>query len=278
MSESSDGHGFGVVVITNGNLFARIILAPLLSRFPKAIRGVILVERRRPDESLYSSARQVAALSGTRYTLYKAFTTRLPPAFICPNGSLERFCGRRGIQLLRTSDANGADVETFLTSARPGLLISVSCPQILEDRIIGIPTSGAWNVHSSLLPEYAGLAPYFWVLAHGRSRTGTTVHLMDSQPDEGLIVVQRELTIPPSTTMFSLFLTLSRLGGSMLADAFQEHSEGKVDPKPQQGEWSYYSQPTRDAYAQLRGHGHRLFGLGDVGEYFAALKSLCKNG
>ena len=44
---------------------------------------------------------------------------------------------------------------------------------------------GAWGIHASLLPKYAGGAPLSWAIINGEKKTGVTLFKLESGIDNG---------------------------------------------------------------------------------------------
>ena len=86
--------------------------------------------------------------------------------------------------------------------------------QVLKPALLAVPSRGALNLHGSLLPRYRGRCPVNWVLVHGETETGVTLHYMERKPDAGDIVAQRSVPIADDDTA----LTLNR----KLGDAARE--------------------------------------------------------
>ena len=54
---------------------------------------------------------------------------------------------------------------------------------------------GAWGIHASLLPNYAGGAPLSWAIINGEKETGITLFRMEDGVDDGDIIAQKSFTI-----------------------------------------------------------------------------------
>jgi methionyl-tRNA formyltransferase len=54
---------------------------------------------------------------------------------------------------------------------------------------------GAWGIHASLLPDYAGGAPLVWSIIEGASKTGVTLFKLEDGVDNGDIILQEEFSI-----------------------------------------------------------------------------------
>ena len=80
-----------------------------------------------------------------------------------------------GLLLDRPVDVNTADLLDTLRSTRPDLFVVVAYGQKLSRELLEIPTRGAINVHSSLLPRYRGAAPIQKAIWNGDTVTGVTI-------------------------------------------------------------------------------------------------------
>jgi hypothetical protein len=158
-------------------------------------------------------------------------------------------------------------VQRSLAEARPDVIVSVSCPQKIGSELISLARRAAINIHSSLLPRYAGLAPYFWVLSRGEAETGVTVHHMTSTFDAGNVLTQRRLPVRPGVSAFALFEELARAGGEGLVEAIEAAAHGCVGDEQRHADRSYFSHPTFGSYLELRRRGHRLIALSDLSSF-----------
>lgn len=258
----------GLVIITNGNYFARLILEGVLDRYGSQVRGILQIagdyKGRTGLRSLWAIGRETAA----PYVAYKvislygfALASRIYPQ---AQFGVETQAQRRGIPLRSFVAVNTDAARSFVESLHPDLLVSVSCPQLISRKMLSLAPLGGINIHSSLLPAYAGLAPYFWVLSRGEEVTGTTVHYMSNKFDEGNILVQRQLAIKPGESAFHLFKRLALLGSSSLADAVPLALDRSPGDKQDLSRSSYYSHPKFSAYRALRQRGHVLMRLSEL--------------
>ena len=87
--------------------------------------------------------------------------------------------------------------------------MSVSCPQIFKQPLIDLPPRGCLNIHGALLPRYRGIAPSFWMMAHGEQTAGVTVFFVTRSIDLGDVVEQRQFPILPNETL-SQFIVRSK--------------------------------------------------------------------
>jgi methionyl-tRNA formyltransferase len=255
-------------VLTNGNYFARLILGPLFEAQGKNIAAVILISGDYRGRTGFPALRWLLPATTFPYLVYKivqmaaiAVARRLcrTPAF-----DVKALAARYGIPVRSFRSIREDEAIRAVEEARPDLAVSVSCPQKIGDRVLRAARFGGINIHSSLLPRYAGLAPYFWVLAEGEQVTGTTVHYMTNNFDEGHILGQAEVTIAARTSAFALFRELALAGGPLLQKSVELALAGDRGTPQVKELYSYRSHPDTRSYMRLRRRGHRLLRVRDL--------------
>src|SRR5262249_59008712 len=92
--------------------------------------------------------------------------------------------------------------------------------QVLARELLALPSRGALNLHGSLLPHYRGRCPVNWVLVHGETETGVTLHYMEPKPDTGDIVAQRRVPIADEDTALTLNRKLGAAARELLRVSF----------------------------------------------------------
>jgi methionyl-tRNA formyltransferase len=91
---------------------------------------------------------------------------------------------------------NNKDLISWLNSVKPDLIVVYSMSQLLHAKILEISPLGVINIHPSLLPDYRGPNPWFWMYYNGDKQGGVTLHYLDSGEDTGDIVYQKKYDIP----------------------------------------------------------------------------------
>src|SRR5262249_53878895 len=147
------------------------------------------------------------------------------------------------VPLLKARSVSDERVRRFIAERSPDVLLSVSCPQHVPAELRQLAASACVNVHSSLLPAYAGLAPYFWVLANGERESGTAGHYMVEPLGAGNVPAQRRLPIEVRTSAFALFHDLAREGALALLDGLAIAALGASARPQDQAVRTYYSHP-----------------------------------
>jgi methionyl-tRNA formyltransferase len=111
---------------------------------------------------------------------------------------------------------------------------------MLGSELLPLPSQGALNLHGSLLPRYRGRAPVNWVLLHGETETGITLHHMDERPDHGDIVAQQRVPIGRDDTALSLTRALAGAARELLRATLPLLRAGTAPRTPQDHSRSSY--------------------------------------
>jgi folate-dependent phosphoribosylglycinamide formyltransferase PurN len=256
-----------IIVITNGNFFARIILTDLFIQHPDWINGVLIVTGDYKGLTGIRSLIELSKVTAWPYLFYKVlniFYYRIEKHF---DNSRTLFVKdlalKSGFDIKEIISIKSREAIDWVKYKNPDIIVSVSCPQLIGKKILDYSRLGGINIHSSLLPQYAGLAPYFWVLADGKNKTGTTIHYMTSRFDQGNILVQKEIEIQPRESAFNLFCRLSMIGQKILVEAINCALNEDEGLKQNLVDYSYYSNPSLKGYINLLKNNHTLFKLSE---------------
>ena len=262
-----------ILIITNGNYFACQILAELFRVRASEISSVIVVKGDYRGQTGVRAGLRLMQQMTLPYFLFKLTVYMLPTVLRVLR---RKFAGfehdvpmliRRwapGATHISVSRLNSSRVARFARGCCPDLIVSVSCPQKIGAELLKIPRYGGINVHSARLPAYAGLAPYFWVLANNEKSTGVTVHRMTEKWDAGDILAQHDVPIEPRMSAFGLFRSLAETGGRALIEGVDRALRGEAGEQQDLRKRSYYSHPRLADYVRLRRNGHSLIRWADV--------------
>jgi methionyl-tRNA formyltransferase len=89
----------------------------------------------------------------------------------------------------------------------------------------------AVNFHPSLLPNYKGPNPYYWVIRNGESCTGITVHQLTDSIDCGDIYIQRKCIISANENQGSLRKKLAQLSYIAAKELLGKVESSDLTPK-----------------------------------------------
>jgi methionyl-tRNA formyltransferase len=164
-----------------------------------------------------------------------------------------------GVPSSRAEDVNAPAFLDRLEALSPDLVISVTCLQILRQRLLELPRLGCINVHSALLPDYRGMLPTFWVLANAERQTGVTVHYMTPGIDGGDIIAQDTIPITSDDTLRSLMRKCKSAAADLIVDVVNRFEAGPVSVRPNlPDDGSYFSFPSKDDVARFRALGRKV--------------------
>jgi len=145
------------------------------------------------------------------------------------------------IPIFNTQDINNPEVLEFIDTKKPDLIISAFYSQILPEKILAIPTTGAINIHPGDIEQYRGVMNYFWVLKNGECQTAASVHWMDKGIDTGEIIARVPVPISNGDTQFSITIKTATQGAITLVQQIKHLTRGQFPQIQQHGR--YYSLP-----------------------------------
>ena len=248
-----------IVIVTNGNYFARVILSGILRTRQSEIVQVIVVGGDYHNRTGLHAAWQLARSMAPRFFLFKLSMHLALRVCESGMGAIARLRSsesqEEAVPLTEVPSVADPRVLQVLKRLSPDLLVSVSCPQKISGTLLSLAKYGGINIHSSLLPAYAGLAPYMWVLANGEKVTGTTVHWITEKWDQGNILVQKRFPIEPGISVFQLFRALAQLGAEALLEGVELALGDAKGSQQDLSQRSYYSHPTPKACNDLKRRG-----------------------
>jgi methionyl-tRNA formyltransferase len=138
---------------------------------------------------------------------------------------------------------NKAENVARLKQLNADIIIIIAGNQIIKKQVLDIPKYGVINAHSSLLPNYKGLMPTFWVLKNNEKITGVSVFKLTEGIDDGPIIIQREIAIDKSTTQSELVQKSKYLANELLINSLDILDKSDLFIENKGG--SYYKSPSK---------------------------------
>lgn len=129
--------------------------------------------------------------------------------------------------------AKKAELEEFVLTKKPDLIIVAAFGMILPKSVLDAPKHKAINVHPSLLPLYRGPAPIEAPILDGDEKTGVTIMLMSEGMDEGDILLQKEHKLTGLETAPELEKSLAKLSVELLTQVLPTWLAGEINPQKQ---------------------------------------------
>lgn len=119
--------------------------------------------------------------------------------------SVRDLAERERIPSVAPEQPNVTEVIERVRQCAPDFIFSFYYRHLLQPDVLDIATSGAYNVHGSLLPRYRGRVPVNWAVLHGERETGASLHRMVARADAGALVDQEGVPILPNDTAQQVF-------------------------------------------------------------------------
>jgi len=146
----------------------------------------------------------------------------------------------RHVPVFEDEDLRSPTRLAYIRRLEPDYLFSFYYRNMLPKEALAIPRIAAMNLHGSLLPKFRGRCPVNWVLIEGEKKTGVTLHIMETKPDAGDIVAQKEVAITFEDTAHTLALKLVDASRAVIRDTTPLLEAGIFERRPQMGVSSYF--------------------------------------
>ena len=183
--------------------------------------------------------------------------------------SVRELAWENHLPVYQPEDPSHPDFVEAMRNLSPDFLFSCYYRHMLKKPLLGLAKQGALNLHGSLLPQYRGRVPINWVLVHGETETGVTLHYMVAQADQGDIVAQKRVPITGEDTALTLFARMTVAAEELLRDTYPLLRTGKAPRVPQDHSRASYfggrtpedgridwTRPARDIYNLVRAVTH----------------------
>lgn len=140
------------------------------------------------------------------------------------------------------------DYKKEIVELKPDVILVLGWYYMVPKSIRELATLGAWGIHASVLPKYAGGAPLVWAIINGEQETGVTLFKLDDGVDDGDIIEQTRFPILPTDTILEVYDKATIASEKILQKVFSKEYNIKFMPqdkstieiypqrKPQDGE------------------------------------------
>ncbi|HEY3131186.1 MAG TPA: formyltransferase family protein [Acidobacteriota bacterium] len=141
---------------------------------------------------------------------------------------------------LAYEDELAGRMASYARHLEPDLILSIFYRKLLSSDVLAAAKIAALNLHPSLLPAYRGRCPINWVLIHGETYTGVSLHHMVERADAGNIVAQRRVEITARETALSLYRKIENEALILMSQTLPLLAEGRAPRFPQEEERATY--------------------------------------
>jgi methionyl-tRNA formyltransferase len=97
------------------------------------------------------------------------------------------------------------DYENIIKNLKLDLILVVGWYYMIPKNIRDLAKYGAWGIHASLLPKYAGGAPLVWAIINREQKSGVTLFRMEDGIDDGDIILQKSFLIKYEDTIKEVY-------------------------------------------------------------------------
>lgn len=123
------------------------------------------------------------------------------------------------------------DYADALTSLKLDTLIVLGWYYMIPKKIRELAKYGAWGIHASLLPDYAGGAPLVWAIINGEKKAGVTLFRFDDGVDDGDIIAQSEFDIGREDYIRDVYQKATIASKEILTDIFDKFPDVQFTPQ-----------------------------------------------
>ncbi|SPP31115.1 Bifunctional polymyxin resistance protein ArnA [Arsenophonus endosymbiont of Aleurodicus floccissimus] len=147
--------------------------------------------------------------------------------------SVARLGAEMGLSVFAPENVNHSLWIERIEKMQPDVIFSFYYRHMLSQELLALAAKGVFNLHGSLLPKYRGRVPINWVILHGETETGVTLHKMIAKPDAGDIVAQKKISIEATDTGLVLHEKIRQAVEQLLADTLPLIKIGDYSATPQ---------------------------------------------
>lgn len=123
------------------------------------------------------------------------------------------------------------DYGNIISSFNLDLILVLGWYYMIPKSIRELAKHGAWGIHASLLPKYAGGAPLNWAIINGEAETGVTLFRMEDGIDDGDIISQKSFSIEFEDSIKEVYDKATIASKEILLDVFNDFSNVAFAPQ-----------------------------------------------
>lgn len=257
------------VIISNGNILSLISLKKWLDLYKNEVVAVFITTKLPSASSNIYGVFNMLISSGVKYTFFKLFCNLIFPLALKVAGkpcSLRSYFKRSSVEFIYTKDINSEKNMTRIRAFCPDIILSFGATSKFKVPLINASKRVTINAHYALLPEYAGLSPYFWYLFNGEARCGCTLHVVSEVIDAGNIIEQNDFKTDGIVSVSKMLIEQMKLISPMLINFYEGKTSEKTAAKQDLARRSYYRHPTRGQVKAFLYSGKKFIKMDDVRE------------
>ena len=134
-----------------------------------------------------------------------------------------------GIPVFQPENFREEETVEQLRALQPDICAVVAYGRILPQKVLDVPVLGCINIHTSILPQYRGSAPYQWAVLDGLTESGVSAMYLCREMDAGDIIDVSKTPIGENETAGELLDRFAVLGADLLSKTLGRFArEGKL--------------------------------------------------
>lgn len=259
------------------NLSTQILASQLGSRLHALGHRICFVHSRRSTSAKYQAERHWPEVYFMVVLLEEVIFPFLDARELLPTAkawSPRHLAEQCGAPLLRVShtELHGPESLTFLKAHAVQGGLALRFPFVFKEPYFAYfqrekETSESaffWNLHSAMLPEYAGYAPFRWAMFNREAFASMTLQEMSLELDAGAILAMRPQPINYELDMVSALLELIPGAVEMTLAAVEQRAKGQAsvpDVGRGGGEGRYYPRLRAEDRERMLAQGMRFVDL-----------------
>jgi len=139
------------------------------------------------------------------------------------------------VPFIETEDVNAPQLTEKVAHYEPDLIVVIAFGRKIGNELINLPpfllsqeSTGAINVHASLLPKYRGAAPVNWAIINGEKETGISIITLSEKMDAGKILAREKTDILENETAGELHDRLAQMAAPLLLETIDKIADGSI--------------------------------------------------
>jgi len=118
---------------------------------------------------------------------------------------------------------------------------------------------GAWGIHASMLPNYAGGAPLNWAIINGESKTGVTLFKLGKGIDDGDIIYQQKFDINFEDTIKEVYEKATQTSKEVLINILKDVDNITLTKQDTSNRKIYSQRKPEDGEIDLNMSSYKLY-------------------
>lgn len=175
---------------------------------------------------------------------------------------LKEIANKHSIPYYQIESIKGKKIEDYkniIKSFNLDLLLVLGWYHMLPKAIRELGKYGAWGIHASLLPNYAGGAPLNWAIIKGEKETGVTLFRMENGVDDGDIISQKIFTIDYEDTINEVYIKATNASKEILLESISNIENVKFFPQDKKKLKVYPQRTPEDGELDLNQNSLELY-------------------